>query len=128
VAENRDVFLDGVSALITAAICARKSTDPSAVADDAKRVPRQIADATAYATPKDWRVPEACIFVDDGISGAEFANRPGFMRLLNALASRGVFGRPPARSRVVASRVKPLRKGALGERRARTEPRYRSRW
>jgi hypothetical protein len=27
-------------------------------------------------------VPEACIHVDDGIIGAEFANRPGFVRLL----------------------------------------------
>ena len=25
------------------------------------------------------------VFVDDGISGAEFANRPGFLRLMNAL-------------------------------------------
>jgi DNA invertase Pin-like site-specific DNA recombinase len=25
------------------------------------------------------------VYVDDGISGAEFANRPGFLRLVNAL-------------------------------------------
>jgi DNA invertase Pin-like site-specific DNA recombinase len=29
--------------------------------------------------------------VDDGISGAEFANRPGFLRLMNALKPRPTF-------------------------------------
>jgi DNA invertase Pin-like site-specific DNA recombinase len=28
------------------------------------------------------------VYVDDGISGAEFANRPGFLRLMNALKPR----------------------------------------
>src|SRR4029434_8575272 len=32
-----------------------------------------------------------CIFIDDGISGAEFANRPGFLRLMNALKPRPPF-------------------------------------
>ncbi len=31
------------------------------------------------------------MFVDDGISGAEFANRPGFLRLMNALKPRPAF-------------------------------------
>lgn len=31
------------------------------------------------------------MFVDDGISGAEFANRPGFLRLMNALEPRPTF-------------------------------------
>jgi hypothetical protein len=31
---------------------------------------------------------EAHIYVDDGISGAEFAARPGFVRLMNALKPR----------------------------------------
>ncbi len=34
---------------------------------------------------------EASIYVDDGISGAEFANRPGFLRLMNALKPRSPF-------------------------------------
>jgi DNA invertase Pin-like site-specific DNA recombinase len=76
---------------MTAAIYARKSTDQSAIADEAKSVTRQIAHATAYATRKGWTVPEACIFVDDGISGAEFANRPGFVRLMAALKPRPPF-------------------------------------
>jgi len=29
--------------------------------------------------------------VDDGISGAEFANRPGFLRLMNALKPQARF-------------------------------------
>src|SRR4029434_1876809 len=32
-----------------------------------------------------------CIFIDDGISGAEFATRPGFLRLMNALKPRPPF-------------------------------------
>ena len=34
---------------------------------------------------------ERSIFVDDGISGAEFANRPGYVRLLNALKPKPRF-------------------------------------
>src|SRR5215204_718150 len=74
-----------------AAIYARKSTDQSAVADEAKSVTRQIAHAKAYAERKGWAVPEAHVYVDDGISGAEFANRPGFVRLMAALNPRPPF-------------------------------------
>src|SRR5215203_1879767 len=76
---------------MTAAIYARKSTDQSALADEAKSVTRQIAHAKAYAERKGWTVPEACMFVDDGISGAEFANRPGFLRLMASLKPRAPF-------------------------------------
>ena len=31
------------------------------------------------------------MYIDDGISGAEFANRPGFLRLMNALKPRPTF-------------------------------------
>jgi DNA invertase Pin-like site-specific DNA recombinase len=61
------------------------------VADEAKSVARQLAHATAYAARKGWTVPEACVFVDDGISGAEFANRPGFVRLMASLKPRPPF-------------------------------------
>jgi DNA invertase Pin-like site-specific DNA recombinase len=74
-----------------AAIYARKSTDQSAVADEAKSVSRQIDHATAYAQRRGWAVPETCIFVDDGFSGAEFANRPGFVRLMASLKPRPTF-------------------------------------
>lgn len=68
-----------------AAIYARKSTEQNGVADDQKSVARQVEHAKQYAERKGWTVDEQSIFVDDGISGAEFANRPGFLRLLNAL-------------------------------------------
>ena len=45
--------------------------------------------ARTYANRKGWRVLDDHVYVDDGISGAEFANRPGFLRLMNAL-------KPPA--------------------------------
>ena len=67
-----------------AAVYARKSNDQH-VADDAKSVRRQVDHARDYATRKGWTVSAAHVFVDDGISGAEFANRPGFVRLMNAL-------------------------------------------
>ncbi len=74
-----------------AAIYARKSTDQSAVADEAKSVTRQIDHATAYAARKGWTVRDEHVYVDDGISGAEFANRPGFVRLMAALKPRPPF-------------------------------------
>ena len=76
---------------MTAAIYARKSTDQSAVADEQKSVTRQVDHARAYAARKGWTVNEAAVFADDGISGAEFANRPGFLRLMNALKPRPAF-------------------------------------
>ncbi len=68
-----------------AAIYARKSNDQTGVADEAKSVTRQIEHARAYAERKGWRVSQEHIYVDDGVSGAEFARRPGLMRLLTAL-------------------------------------------
>jgi DNA invertase Pin-like site-specific DNA recombinase len=62
-----------------AAIYARKSTEQNGVADESKRVARQIEHARAYAQRKGWTVAEEHICVDDGVSGAEFATRPGFV-------------------------------------------------
>ncbi len=72
-------------AALIAAIYARKSTDQSGVSHAEKSVTRQIAHARTYATGKGWIVASEHIYVDDGISGAEFAKRPGFLRLMNAL-------------------------------------------
>ena len=47
--------------------------------------------ATRKATRKGWTVAPACVFVDDGISGAEFTTRPGFLRLMNALKPKPPF-------------------------------------
>ena len=75
-----------------AAIYARKSTEQSGVADEAKSVTRQVEHARAYATRKGWTVADAHIYVDDGVSGALFgASRPGLARLLNALTPRPAF-------------------------------------
>ena len=78
-------------ATMIATIYARKSTDQMGVADDQKSVARQIEHATAYARRKGWTVADEHVYVDDGISGAEFTNRPGYMRLLNALKPRASF-------------------------------------
>ena len=74
-----------------AAIYARKSTEQNGVADESKSVARQIAHARAYALRKHWVVADDHVYVDDGISGAEFANRPGFVRLMGALKPRPAF-------------------------------------
>jgi DNA invertase Pin-like site-specific DNA recombinase len=68
-----------------AAIYARKSTEQNAVADEGRSVARQIDHARAYAHKKGWTVDEEHIYIDDGISGAEFVKRPGFLCLMNAL-------------------------------------------
>lgn len=74
-----------------AAIYARKSTEQSGVADQDKSVARQIAHARSYAARKGWLVDEDHVYVDDGVSGAEFVKRPGFIRLMNALSPRPPF-------------------------------------
>ena len=45
----------------------------------------------AYATRKGWTVADEHVYVDDGVCGAEFANRPGFLRLMNAVKPRPPF-------------------------------------
>jgi site-specific DNA recombinase len=75
---------------VIAAIYARKSTDQN-VADEEKSVTRQVERATAYAQTKGWTVAAGHVYADDGISGAEFVKRPGFLRLLNALEPRPPF-------------------------------------
>ncbi len=72
---------------MTAAIYARKSTE-QAVTDDQKSIARQVEHARIYAAAKGWTVSESHVYTDDGISGAEFAKRPGFLRLMNALKPR----------------------------------------
>lgn len=68
-----------------AVIYPRKSTAQTGVADEQGSVARQIEHAIEYARRKGWTIDDACAFVDDGISGEEFANRHGFLRLMNAL-------------------------------------------
>src|SRR5438128_10182108 len=68
-----------------AAIYARKSTEQNGVGDEEKSVTRQIEHAKGYAAKKGWAVSDEHVYVDDGISGAEFVRRPGFLRLMTAL-------------------------------------------
>ncbi len=75
-----------------AAIYARKSNEQTGVTDDQKSVTRQVEHARAYATKKGWTVANEHVYADDGISGAEFVKRPGFLRLMNALKPRAPFG------------------------------------
>jgi integrase len=56
-----------------------------------KSVTRQVEHATAYAARKGWTVDPAYVYQDDGISGAEFVNRPGLAALLAALGPRPAF-------------------------------------
>ena len=67
-----------------AALYARKSTEQA----EAASVKRQIEHGKAFAAEHGWQVPEDLIFADDGISGSEFASRPGFMRLMASLGSK----------------------------------------
>lgn len=90
------------------AIYARKPTEQTGVADDQKSVARQIDHARQYAERKGWAVADEYVFVDDGISGAEFTNRPGFLRLMNALKPR------PAFQALVMSEESRLGREAIG--------------
>lgn len=74
-----------------AAIYARKSNEQIGVSDEDKSVRRQIEHAKSYAKRKGWHVAEEHIYSDDGISGAEFVKRPGFIRLMNALKPKPPF-------------------------------------
>ena len=56
-----------------AAIYSRKSTDQTGIADEQRSVARQIEHAREYATRKGWTVSDEHVYVDDGISGAEFS-------------------------------------------------------
>lgn len=68
-----------------AAIYSRKSTDDNDRNPENKSVTRQIDRAKAYAAAKGWTVEDEHIFVDDGISGAEYERRPGLVRMMARL-------------------------------------------
>jgi site-specific DNA recombinase len=65
-----------------AAVYARKSTEQVGRADEHKSVTRQIELAHAFAAVKGWTVVD--VYSDDGVSGAEFARRPGLQSMLQA--------------------------------------------
>jgi site-specific DNA recombinase len=67
---------------MVAAVYARKSTSQADVADEAKSVTRQIEGARAFIASKGWTLDPAHIYTDDGVSGALFASREQFQRML----------------------------------------------
>ena len=111
-----------------AAIYARKSTDQH-VAADAKSVQRQIDNARAFATKQAWTVSDEHVFVDDGISGAEFDRRPALQKLLRVIKLRQFamlivseqksLGREMSET---AYLIKTLAKAGVDRRRVRARP------
>ena len=61
------------------------------MADEQRSVAPQIEHGRGYAQRKGWIVADEHVFIDDGVSGAEFSNRPGFVRLMNALKPQPAF-------------------------------------
>src|SRR5579862_4026594 len=72
----------------TTAVYARKSTEQTGTSEDARSVTVQVQSARAFAASKGLTVEDRLVFADDGVSGAEFAARPGYIRLLDAAKRR----------------------------------------
>ena len=69
------------------AIYARKSTEDDAT-EELRSVTRQVERAREFAERRGWTVDPEHIFVDDGVSGAEFERRAGLIRLVTAARAR----------------------------------------
>ena len=67
------------------AIYARKFTYEHDKLDENKSTTRQIEHARKFIEQKSWTLADDHIHSDDGISGAEFQNRPHFQALISAL-------------------------------------------
>src|SRR5437879_4962255 len=74
-----------------AAAYLRKSTAQDGIGDEEKSVAFQRDHVAAFAARQGWTLSEEHVFVDDGVSGAEFARRPGFVRLMGSLKPRPPF-------------------------------------
>lgn len=73
---------------LRAAIYARKSNEQDA-ADEHKSVTRQIEGGRRMIADRGWAIEhDDHVLVDDGISGAEFSRRPGFVRLMALIAQK----------------------------------------
>jgi site-specific DNA recombinase len=73
-----------------AAIYARKSNEEGDVARDQKSVERQIEGARAFIALKGWTLHEEHVYEDDAVSGALFATRRHFQRMMSD-AEAGAF-------------------------------------
>ena len=76
---------------IQAAIYARKSNERKGELRRDLSVTRRVENARSFAALSGWTVSDSHVYVDDGISGAEFANRPAFMRMMSALTPKPPF-------------------------------------
>jgi site-specific DNA recombinase len=76
--------------MTAAAVYARKSTSQADVAQEATSVHRQVEGAKAFITTKGWTLADAHVYTDDGVSGALFANRAEFQKMMRD-AEAGAF-------------------------------------
>ena len=86
--------LEGKVALVTGGSAGLGRADALALAREGARV--VVTDVNEGAGRQ---VADEHVYVDDGISGAEFANRPGLVRLLAAVATKP---RPPFQALVMS--------------------------
>ena len=78
---------------MNAAIYARVSVEKEGALDSEKSVTRQVENAKAFAVKNGWTVKDAHVYIDDGISGAEFSRRPGYQQMMQAaLVPKPPFG------------------------------------
>ncbi len=66
---------------------ARKSNEQQGRDDDAKSVTRQVERAREYAAKMGWQFDERFVFIDDAVSGAEWAARAGWNALKKAVGA-----------------------------------------
>ncbi len=99
-----------------AAIYARKSTDDSDKHEDNRSVARQVERARAFCEARGWALAGDRIYADDGVSGAEYQNRPGLLRLMASLKNFDVvvmseisrLGRDMVRNAVVIDEIRSI--------------------
>jgi site-specific DNA recombinase len=70
-----------------AAIYTRKSNEQTDVAEEQKSVSRQVKGARAFIASKGWALDERHVYCDDGVSGALFASREHFQRMMREAAA-----------------------------------------
>src|SRR5262245_37404141 len=82
---------DGHMQKLIAARLARKSNDEGQKSADLKSVQLQLDEMAKFAATHGWEIDEKYTYVDDGVSGADFANRHGLQRLMAALDPKPPF-------------------------------------
>ena len=83
--------------MTTFGIYARKSNDQGDLTTEARSVAVQIRRATEFGESKNWTLAESHVYIDDGISGAEFMKRPGYVAMMAALGITTDPERPAAK-------------------------------